>query len=1180
MADFVHLHNHTEYSLLDGSARIKKLVKRAKELNMKALAITDHGVMYGVIDFYKACLEEGIKPIIGCEIYVAPRSLYKKESGIDNENYHLVLIAKNNDGYQKLMKIVSKAFVDGFYYKPRADYDLLKEYSGDLIASSACLGGEVQSLLLKGDYEGAKKKALLYNEIFGQGNFYLELQDHGISEQIEVNKKLIKMSEETGIPLIATNDIHYINREDAAAQEILLCIQTGKTMDDEDRMKFPGDEFYLKSPEEMEELFSYVPSALENTVKIAEQCNVEFEFGVTKLPNFETPEGMDSKEYLRKLCYEGLNKKYKNPGPDEFERLNYELSVIEQMGYVDYFLIVWDFIRFANENGIMTGPGRGCFLPNTKILMSDGTVRNIQEIKTGDRVITHTGQSLKVDNLFEYDCDEEITCIEACNEKLFLTGDHKVLSIKTQQCKRDYDDKSKLRTVCRPTCGDFRRKSCSNPAFQNYILEWIEARELEQRDFVVYPRNRIESEDIVFDLLDFVEKSEALRYDENFIWYEIGSNSLETHKIERFVKYDEDFSILLGYYISEGWSGYDEEARKYRIGFGFNRKETEYVEDVQNLLEKCFGIRGTIREHKTRQATSITVNSKVLSSFMSDLCGVYAGNKHIPYKIVQHGKDELLKLLIAAMFRGDGSYSDIICRSSSFRLKYTTTSHNLASQLRMLFVRLGYWTTVKIREKQQEKWNTEYSICLSGAQLLKWNDDFAFYQIPIRKQRFYRNDGFYIDEDYIYSKITKTSCEKYSGKVYDLSVPPDKSYVANSITVHNSGAGSIVAYSLNITKIDPLKYNLLFERFLNPERISMPDIDSDFCYERRQEVIDYVVEKYGKDRVSQIVTFGTMAARAAIRDVGRALNYPYAEVDAVAKMIPMQLNITIDKALEFNPELKNEYEVNDRVKYLIDISKSLEGLPRHSSTHAAGVVISAAPLDEYVPLAKNEDTIVTQFSMTTLEELGLLKMDFLGLRTLTVIRDAVNNIRRTRGIELDIDNIDLEDKEVYEIISRGETEGIFQLESTGMTNFMKELKPSDLEDIIAGISLYRPGPMDQIPTYIKGKNHPDEVEYLDEKLKPILDVTYGVMVYQEQVMEIVRDIGGYSLGRSDLVRKAMSKKKYSVMEQERKNFIYGLADENGAITIPGATQNGVSEKVANQLFDMMMDFASYAFENK
>ncbi|EYE88597.1 DNA polymerase III subunit alpha [Fervidicella metallireducens AeB] len=751
MADFVHLHVHTEYSLLDGSGRIKNLVKRAKELGMDALAITDHGVMFGVIDFYKVCKEEGIKPIIGCEVYVAPRSLYKKESGIDGENYHLVLLAKNNEGYKKLMKIVSKAFVDGFYYKPRVDDELLKENAGDLIALSACLGGEIQSLLLNGSYEKAKEKAIKYRDIFGDENFYLELQDHGMEEQRRVNKELLKLSEETGIPLVATNDVHYVKQEDANAHEILLCIQTGKTVDDAERMKFPGDEFYLKSPEEMKDLFKFSPTAIENTVKIAEQCNVDFEFNVTKLPKFETPEGMTSKEYLRKLCFEGLYKKYGTPSQKAIDRLNYELSVIEKMGYVDYFLIVWDFIRYANENGIITGPGRG------------------------------------------------------------------------------------------------------------------------------------------------------------------------------------------------------------------------------------------------------------------------------------------------------------------------------------------------------------------------------------------------------------------------------------------SGAGSIVAYTLNITKLDPLKYSLLFERFLNPERVSMPDIDSDFCYERRQEVIDYVVSKYGKDRVAQIVTFGTMAARAVIRDVGRALNYPYAEVDVIAKMIPMELNMTISKAIEMNPELKREYEENERVKYLIDISKSLEGLPRHSSTHAAGVVISSAPITEYVPVSKNEETIVTQFPMGTLEELGLLKMDFLGLRTLTVLRDAVDLINKNRGIKLDLDNIDYDDKRVYEMISQGHTEGVFQIESTGMTNFMKELKPSDLEDIIAGISLYRPGPMDQIPTYIKNKNNPENIEYLDEKLKPILDVTYGVMVYQEQVMEIVRNIAGYSLGRSDLVRRAMSKKKHSVMEQERKNFIYGLEDENGNVIVPGAVRNGVSAEVANKLFDLMMDFASYAF---
>ncbi len=751
MRDFVHLHVHTEYSLLDGSARVGQLVKRAKELGMKSLAITDHGVMYGVIDFYKACLEEGIHPVIGCEIYTAPRRLFNKDAGIDNEYYHLVLLAKNNTGYKNLMKIVSTAFSEGFYYKPRADYELLRENSEGLIALSACLGGEVQSHLLKNDYDKARQTALLCRNIFGEDNYYLELQDHGIDEQKKVNNDLKRLSKETGIPLICTNDCHYINREDSDAHEILLCIQTGKTIDDSDRMKFEGSEFYLKSGDEMEEIFKDTPEALDNTVKIAERCNVDFEFHKTKLPYFDTPDGMDSKAYLRKLCTEGLQKRYNPPSKEVMDRLNYELSIIEQMGYVDYFLIVWDFIRFAGEHNIVTGPGRG------------------------------------------------------------------------------------------------------------------------------------------------------------------------------------------------------------------------------------------------------------------------------------------------------------------------------------------------------------------------------------------------------------------------------------------SGAGSIVAYSLGITKIDPIKYNLIFERFLNPERVSMPDIDSDFCYERRQEVIDYVVEKYGKDKVAQIITFGTMAARAVIRDVGRALNYTYAEVDVIAKMIPMELNITIDKAMDMNPELKRQYEEDERVKYLIDISRSLEGIPRHSSTHAAGVVISGRPLVEYVPLSKNDDTLVTQFPMNTIEELGLLKMDFLGLRTLTVLRDALELVEKTEGVKLDLDHINYEDSSVYELISQGDTAGIFQLESSGMTSFMKELKPSSLEDIIAGISLYRPGPMDQIPTYIKNKNHTENITYLDPKLEPILGVTYGCMVYQEQVMQIVRDMAGYSMGRSDLVRRAMSKKKHSVMEQERKNFIYGLKDENGDLVVPGAINNGVSEETAKTIFNQMMDFASYAF---
>ena len=769
---FCHLHLHTEYSLLDGSGKVSKIIKQAKELGMDSIAITDHGVMYGCVEFYKQAMEQGIKPILGCEVYVASKSMHIKQVDKDNSTNHLVLLVKNEVGYQNLMKIVSQASIEGFYYKPRVDHDFLRSHSEGLIALSACLGGEVQSNILKDNYEKAKEVALLYKDIFKEG-FYLELQDHGVEEQRKVNEVNIKLSRETGIPLVATNDVHYINQKDSKSHDILMCIQTGKTVEDENRRRYPSDQFYLKSPEEMWNIFSYIPEALENTIKIAEECNYDYKFHESKLPKFPLPEGADPYEYLKMTCYKGLIERYdvfeplrnkelnyqdvnlivdKNEKAKEYvDRLEYELGVINQMGYVDYFLIVWDFIRFSNENGIPTGPGRG------------------------------------------------------------------------------------------------------------------------------------------------------------------------------------------------------------------------------------------------------------------------------------------------------------------------------------------------------------------------------------------------------------------------------------------SAAGSIVAYTLGITKIDPIKYSLLFERFLNPERVSMPDIDSDFCYERRQEVIDYVVEKYGVDNVSQIITFGTMAPRACIRDVGRAMNYTYAEVDRISKMIPTMLGITIDKALELNPELKNEYDTNDRVKTLIDVSKDLEGLPRHSSTHAAGVVIASKPLVEYVPLQKNEEMIVTQFGMTTLEELGLLKMDFLGLRTLTVMNDAVKMIKENQGKDIDLDKIDFADKEVYKMLGEGKTAGVFQLESAGMTSFMKELKPDNLEDIIAGISLYRPGPMAEIPRYVECKNNPDNVNYIVPELEDILDVTYGVMVYQEQVMEIVRKLGGYSMGRSDMVRRAMSKKKHKVMEEERKNFIYGIVDDKGNIEVPGCIRNGISEEAGNKIFDTMMDFASYAF---
>lgn len=751
MANFVHLHTHTEYSLLDGASRITDLLDRCKELGMNSLAITDHGVMYGVVDFYKEAKARGIKPIIGCEVYIAPRSMTDKQSHADSNYAHLVLLAKDQIGYKNLVKLVSLGFIEGFYYRPRIDYDILAQYSQGLIGLSGCLAGDIPRLLLSEQKKAAKELALRLESIFGKGNFYLELQNHGLEEQIRLNQMIAELSKDTGIPLVASNDVHYVRREDAEVHDVLLCIQTGKTIEDEDRMQFDSQEFYLKSPEEMRELFAFYPEAIENAVKIAEKCNVEFDFDTVHLPKYDVPEGYTSSEYLRHLCWQGVEKKYPEITDEVKERLEYELDTIEKMGYVDYFLIVWDFIKFAKDNGIMVGPGRG------------------------------------------------------------------------------------------------------------------------------------------------------------------------------------------------------------------------------------------------------------------------------------------------------------------------------------------------------------------------------------------------------------------------------------------SAAGSLVAYVLDITQIDPLKYNLLFERFLNPERVSMPDIDIDFCFERRQEVIDYVVQKYGENRVAQIITFGTMAARAVIRDVGRALNLPYAEVDRIAKAIPMELGMTIDRALEVNEELRDLYNTDPTIKKLIDTSRSLEGLPRHASTHAAGVVISKDPITEHVPLQKNDNVITTQFSMGNLEQLGLLKMDFLGLRTLTVIRDTIELVKKNKGIDIDIDNIPLDEPGVYKMLSQGDTDGVFQLESAGMRQFLKELKPSHFEDIIAGISLYRPGPMDQIPRYIDNKNHPESIEYTDPCLKDILEVTYGCMVYQEQVMQIVRDLAGYSLGRSDLVRRAMAKKDIKVMEEERHNFIYGVEDEEGNVIIPGALRKGISEEQANKIFDEMMEFAKYAF---
>ncbi len=751
MSEFVHLHVHSEYSLLDGACRIKDMVKRAKELGQSAIAITDHGSMYGVMDFYKTARKAGIKPIIGCEVYVAKRSRFDKVREFDSEIYHLILLCKNNAGYQNLIKMVSQSFIEGFYNKPRIDEDLLRQHSDGLIALSACLAGAIPRALNRNDYDAAKQIALNYREIFGEGNFYLELQNHGLKEELRILPMLERLSKETGIPMVATNDCHYITQEDSRMHEVLLCIQTNHTVEDDDKMDFGTDQVYIKSEAEMRALFEDYEGAIENTAKIAKQCNVEFEFGKTKLPHFDVPGGQDHYEYFKTQCYEGLREKYgENPDQKVVERLEYELSTIKSMGYVDYYLIVNDFVSYAKSVGIAVGPGRG------------------------------------------------------------------------------------------------------------------------------------------------------------------------------------------------------------------------------------------------------------------------------------------------------------------------------------------------------------------------------------------------------------------------------------------SGAGSLAAYCIGITGIDPMKYNLLFERFLNPERVSMPDFDIDFCYVRRQEVIDYVIRKYGSDHVAQIITFGTMAARGAIRDVGRVLAMPYAQVDSVAKLVPMELGVTIQKALETSPELKKKYEESPQVKDLIDMAQKLEGMPRHASTHAAGVVITERPVSEYVPLAKNDEAIVTQFTMTNLEELGLLKMDFLGLRTLTVIKDTEKIINRAEpGFR--VENIDLHDAEVFDMMAKGQTQGVFQYESVGMKNVLMQLKPDSIEDLIAVISLYRPGPMSSIPQYIENRHHPDKIKYKHPLLADILDVTYGCIVYQEQVMQIFRKLAGFSLGRADIVRRAMSKKKKDVMEREHQIFIHGLVGEDGTVEVEGCIRRGISEEVASSIYSEMESFASYAF---
>lgn len=1131
---FVHLHVHSEYSLLDGMASVKKLPMQAKALGMSSLAITDHGSMFGAVKFSQECKKQGIKPIIGCEVYTAERGRYDKDAVKDRPIGHLVLLCKNTEGYKNLIKIVSKAYTEGFYYKPRVDMDLLREHHEGLIALSGCLAGKTQRLLLKENYEGAKEEALRLKDIFGAENFYLEIQDHGQEEDKKVIKDLIRLSKDTGIPLVATNDSHYVYKEDNKAHEILLCMQMGSTIHSDKKFEFSGPEYYLKSPEEMRKLFSYIPEACDNTLKIADQCNFDFEYGKYNIPKYDVPAEFENAEaYFRHLCYEGLKRKYKEITEELKERLEYEISVIVKMGFVEYFLIVWDFINYAKTNGIPVGPGRGCTTADTDIYTENG-LKSIKDVKAGEKVYTHNGTLQKVLATFEYPVNEtlyKIKCFYGDSKGDTYTGDHKILAVKSAK----ETDKKKLAQGYRYT------ETAKEP-------EWIAVKNLEVGDLVVVPKFHSNNKSLVLDLSKYAD--ERCTVLDDVIIEHKASKLRHPVSIPRYIPIDEDFAYVLGAMTGNGWID-----RNKRIGFCCNSENIN--NEFLDKYHKVFRIKHfNARFSKTTKHVQYTVTSRVLTKLFAELWENYdysAKTKTLP-EFVFDMDDDSKFALIKGLWDTDGSHKG--------KSKYTSASKKLIDQIRTLLCMLNIPNGTIFREAHY-----------SETGKVKNSSDSWQIIVPHNFKPVKANGE--IKDEYCLKRIY--NIEKVEGEnfVYDINVDKNHSYVTSSFAAHNSAAGSVVAYCLSITEIEPMKYDLFFERFLNPERVSMPDIDVDFCIKRRGEVIDYVTKKYGEDNVCQISTFGTMKAKMAVRDVARVLEVPYAESNRLAKMIPD--NMSLSEALESDADLKNEYLSSPQSKAVIDMALKLENVPRHTSTHAAGVVIAPSAVDNYVPLVSTQKGIATQYTMTEIESLGLLKMDFLGLRNLTVIQDTLSQIKNNYGKEIDLSALTFDDPKVYEMLSKGKTVGVFQLESKGITDFMKKLKPSCFEDIIAGVALYRPGPMDSIPQYISNKKRPDKIKYLDDKLASILDVTYGIIIYQEQVMQIVQKLAGYSFARADMVRRAMSKKKADVMAEERNYFINGKLDANGNIEIPGCVRNGISKEAAEAIFDEMESFAQYAF---
>jgi len=1159
---FIHLHTHSHYSLLDGLAKIDDLINRAKELGMKALALTDHGNLYGAVEFYKKAVKAEIKPILGVETYVAYRSRFEKQTRVDDKYFHLILLAENNLGWQNLIQLVTKSYLEGFYYRPRVDKELLKRCHEGLIALSGCPAGEIPQLILNNNFEQAEKTIKEYQEIFGSENFFLEISDHpNIPEAVKVNDALKKLSEITFAPLVATQDIHYAKPEDAEYQDILLAVQTNNKISDENRLTMKAEDLSMRSQEQMIESFKDLPEAIENTVKISERCNVNLTLNQILLPNFPLPEQETSADdYLRKLVMERLSNRFEVADARVMERLDYELEVIEKTGFADYFLIVQDFVIWAKERGIVVGPGRGCFLPDTKILLKDGRQKNIQDIKPQERVISAFGNKRRVKKVLSYDIDEEIAIIKSKMPifNLRLTKDHKVLAVKHKMCPVN----SIKGTICKPSCN----RSCKKNLWSGYNPRWIEAQNLKKNDFLLYPIFKLRQIETKFDLLNFNHLDSRLKGNNKYVWYEIGTNRLIQKKIKRYIKLDKKFAQLLGFYISEGWSRSRRKYREATIGFGFHRNEKKYIEKTRKLLKQIFGLDSSVVFHKTKNSCQVLAYSRIAARFLERLCGKYSQNKDIPYQIFE-SSDEIIIALLTSLFKGDGS------RKDTMRVSFDSTSLNLVSQIKVLLARLGIMSSIKIRKPQKKRRSKpSYKLTISGKQLFKFNKLFKEFQIPVKKQKFYRNDTF-IWRNYIWFPVKEISFERYKGKVCDLTVEKDSSYVANEIAVHNSAAGSLVSYVLGITDIDPLKYDLLFERFLNPDRISMPDIDLDFTDVRRDEVFAYIRQKYGEDKVAQIITFGTMAARAAVRDAGRALGLPYAFCDQLAKLIPF--NPTqgmkvgwLDKSLQNVTELKSLYQNNPDAKKVIDAARQLEGVARHASVHACGIVISKEPLTDYVPLQRSpqdENIIITQFEMHSIEDLGLLKIDLLGLKNLTIIEETIRLIKELHDEEIDISKIPLDDKKTFKLLQEADCTGVFQLESSGMRRNLKELKPTELEDIIAMVSLYRPGPIELIPSFINRKHGREKVKYLHPKLEPILENTYGIGIYQEQMMRIARDLAGFSLAEADTLRKAIGKKIKVLLESQKEKLMKGMME------------NGIDEKTAKEIWELFPPFARYGF---